>query len=103
MSAACLLLWSAVERFTSLAFGPALDPMERVRSLDKMESFRAAVLRLEVRPGQRVVDSRDPSSDYRIRDDGSGAAQFWYAIRSNPSHRGKSAFQDGPLERTRVV
>lgn len=103
MSAAYLLLWSAVERFTSLAFGPTLDPMERVRLLDEMQSFRAAVLRLEVRPGQRVVDSRDPRSDYRIRDDGSGAAQFWYAIRSNLSHRGKSAFQDGQLLRRALI
>jgi hypothetical protein len=103
MSAAYLLLWSAVERFTSLAFGPALDPMERVRLLDELPSFRAAVLRLEVPSGQRVVDSRDPSSHYRIRDDGSGAAQFWYAIRSNLSHRGKSAFQDGQLLRSALI
>lgn len=103
MSAAYLLLWSAVERFTSLAFGPALDPMERVRLLDEMPSFRAAVLRVEVRPGQRVVDSRDPSSHYQVREDGAGAAQFWYAIRSNLSHRGKSAFQDGQLLRHALI
>src|SRR3546814_12832202 len=99
MSAAYLLLWSAVERFTSLAFGPALDTMERVRSLDKMESFRAAVHRLEVRPGQRVVDSRDPSSDYRIRDERSGEAQLRYAISSNLTHRAKNTFPHGQVHR----
>lgn len=103
LSATYLLLWSVVERFTALAFGPALEPMERVWLLDDGPSFRDAVLSLGVRPGQRVVDSRNPETVYRIRDDVSNAALFWYAVRSNLSHRGKSAFRDGQLLRRSLI
>jgi hypothetical protein len=40
---------------------------------------------------------------YGVRDDGSGAARLWYAVRSNLSHRGKSAFQDGQLLRRCLI
>lgn len=103
LSAAYLLLWSAVERFTALTFGPALEPMKRVERLDEKQSFRDAVVSLGVQPGQKVVDSRNPETVYRIRDDGSGAAGFWYAVRSNLSHRGKSAFRDGRLLRRSLI
>ena len=103
LSATYLLLWSAVERYTALAFGPGLDPMDRVRRLDESSSFHDAVLQVGVDPGQRVVDSRDPASVRCIREDGSGAAQYWYAVRSNLSHRGKSAFRDGQLLRRSLI
>jgi hypothetical protein len=102
LAGAYLLLWSLVERYTALAFGPAIEPWQRITLLDDASSFREAV-RAGVEPGQRVVDSRDPSTTYRIREDGSGAAQLWYAVRSNLSHRGKSAFQDGQLLRRCLI
>lgn len=97
LSSAYLLLWSIVERYTALKFGPALAPTERVKRLDCSNEFRAAVVAADVEANRRVVDSRDPGTTYRIRDDGSSAAEYWYAVRSNLSHRGKGAYHDGKL------
>jgi hypothetical protein len=43
LQAAYLLLWSAVERYTALRFGPGLDPSDRIRRLDQEDHFRSAV------------------------------------------------------------
>ena len=44
-----------------------------------------------------MVDCRDPSSHYRLAEDGTGAAKYFYQVRSNLSHRGKGAFRDVQL------
>jgi hypothetical protein len=96
LQAAYLLLWSIVERYTAFRFGPAIDPTRRAARLDDDEAFRAAVLASGAKPGT-VVDSRDPERKYRLAADGKGAAQYFYAMRSNLSHRGKSAYRDAQL------
>jgi hypothetical protein len=96
LQAAYLLLWSIVERYTALRFGPGLDPGVRVNMLGDDPSFLKAVADADVKPG-RVTDSRDPSKHPSMAADGAGAAKYFYRIRSNLSHRGKSAFQDARL------
>ncbi|MEA2825695.1 MAG: hypothetical protein QOG43_134 [Actinomycetota bacterium] len=96
LQAAYLLLWAVVERYTALRYGPALDPHERVGRLDRDEAFQAAVVDVGAIEDE-VFDSRDPDAKYRLRQDGSGAAKYFYGVRSNLSHRGKSAFHDGRL------
>jgi len=96
LQAAYLLLWSIVERYTALRFGPGLEAGRRVDMLGDDESFLRAVADADVKPG-RVVDSRDPSKRPSMAADGTGAAKYFYRIRSNLSHRGKSAFQDTRL------
>lgn len=96
LQAAYLLLWSVVERYTAFRFGPAIDPTKRAGMLDHDDAFQAAVLASRAKPGV-VVDSRDPERKYRLAEDGAGAAQYFYAVRSNLSHRGKSAYSDAQL------
>lgn len=96
IQAAYLLLWSIVERYTALKYGPSLDPFERVKLLDIDDAFINAVRQAGAVEGS-VVDSRDPSTRYKLRKDGGSAAKYWYAVRSNLGHRGKSAFRDGRL------
>jgi hypothetical protein len=96
LQAGYLLLWSIVERYTALRYGPGLDPGERVKQLGKDPSFREAVAAAGAREDV-VVDSRDPDSRLRLRADGTGAAGYFYRVRSNLSHRGKSAFKDAQL------
>lgn len=96
LQAAYLLLWSVVERYTAFRFGPAIDPWQRVVRLDDDAPFRAAVLASGAKPDV-VVDSRDPERKYRLAADGQGAAEYFYAVRSNLSHRGKSAYRDARL------
>ena len=103
LSATYLLLWSIIERATALMLGPGLEPTQRVKRLDALPEFRAAAQAAGVRPSRKVFDSRDPSDSFAIKDDWSGAAQYWYAVRSNLSHRGKAAFRDGELLQTCAI
>lgn len=96
LQAAYLLLWSIVERYTALRFGPGLEAGDRVNMLGDDASFLKAVADAEVKPG-RVIDSRNPRKRSVMASDGTGAADYFYRIRSNLSHRGKSAFQDARL------
>ena len=59
-------------------------------------AFLKAVADAGAKPGV-VVDSRDPGRRHRLAADGTGAAEYFYQVRSNLSHRGKSAFQDAQL------
>ena len=96
LQAGYLLLWSIVGRYTALRFGPGLEPWSSVRQLGKGASLRTAMAAAGIMPG-RVIDSRDPSRCHRLAADGSGAAEYFYQVRSNLSHRGKSAFRDAQL------
>ena len=96
LQAAYLLLWSVVERYTALRYGPSMRPTKRVKQLDWDKRFRQAVAAAGAKPGE-VVDSRDPQKTYPLAADGSGAAEYYYAVRSNLSHRGKGAFKDAQL------
>ncbi|MFC8845816.1 MULTISPECIES: gamma-glutamylcyclotransferase [unclassified Micromonospora] len=96
LQASYLLLWSVVERYTALRYGPALDPGNRVRRLGNDPAFQAALKDLGAKP-DRVVDSRNPADSIALRPDGRGGARYYYLVRSNLSHRGKGAFRDARL------
>ena len=92
---AYLLLWSAVERFCSLAYGPARNPMSK---LQKMAQDRriAEVIRAQVVRSDEVLDVRDPTKRYYL--DGAHPEEcifYYYQVRNNLSHRGKGAWRDG--------
>jgi hypothetical protein len=95
---AYLLLWAGIERYTVFAFGPRLEPMARVEKLGDLATFQAAV-RSRVTRRSVVTDSRTLKS-YRLdRDAPAEAALYYYQVRSNLSHRGKGAWNDGELVR----
>jgi hypothetical protein len=102
LQATYLLLWSIVERYTALRFGPSVDPTTRIKNLDGDPAFNRAVIAAGVQPDE-VVDARDPARRIRLGPDGDGAAKYFYQIRSNLSHRGTSAFKDGVLVHKAVV
>jgi hypothetical protein len=96
LQAAYLLLWSVVERYTALRHGPGLDPAERITQLGTEDAFRTAAIDVGA-VGSQVYDTRNPADKVVIRADGSGAGDYFYRVRSNLSHRGKSAVRDGQL------
>ena len=101
---AYLLLWSAIERFTAFAFGPALKPMKRMKLLGTDHRFAAAVQHRLPGPSGSVTDSRDPKTEYHLDPANPGeCVLYYYQVRSNLSHRGKSAFRDGNLVRKSLV
>jgi hypothetical protein len=101
---AYLLLWSAIERYSAFAYGPALSPEDRIKALGRDAGFLSA-LQNELRSEPREVsDSRDPSerSVFGL-DHPEEAAEYFYRVRSNLSHRGKGAWVDGEIVRQTLV
>ena len=103
LQAAYLLLWSAVERFTALAYGPAQPALDRTWRLGEDPRFRECVVAAGVAPSAKTADSRDPTRARRIREDGSGAMFSWDAARHLVAHPGRTAFVDGVLLRRSLV
>ena len=92
---AYLLLWSAIERYTAFAYGPGLDPVERVKRLGNDSLFVAAAQDV-IKRSDCVYDSRDPDQRYDLkRDKPENSSLYFYGVRSNLSHRGKGAYADG--------
>jgi hypothetical protein len=103
LQAAYLLLWSAVERFTALAYGPARPALDRTWRLGDDPGFRECVVSAGVAPSAKTADSRDPTRARRIREDGSGAMFSWDAARHLVAHPGRTAFVDGVLLRRSLI
>ncbi len=103
MHAAYLLLWSAVERFTALAYGPAQPAPDRTWRLGDDPRFRECVVAAGVAPSAKTADSRDPTRARRIREDGAGAMFSWDAARHLVAHPGRTAFVDGLFLRRSLI
>ncbi len=103
LQSAYLLLWSAVERFTALAYGPAQPTLDRTWRFGDDPSFRECVVAAGVAPSAKTADSRDPTRARRIRDDGAGAMFSWDAARHLVAHPGRTAFADGVLLRRSLI
>lgn len=103
LQATYLLLWSLVDRYTAVAYGPAEEPLTRAHLLGADPSFRAHVVEAGVAPRAKVADSRDPTRWRRIRDDGSGAVYSWEAVRTTLGHPGRTATTDLSLLRRSLV
>lgn len=103
LQATYLLLWSAVERFAALAYGPGHPALERTWRLGEDPGFKACVLAAGVTPSAKTADSRDPTRARRIREDGSGAMFSWDAARHLVGHPGRTAFVDGVLLRRSLI
>lgn len=89
-------LWSIVERYTALRYGPDLAPGKRVTHLGDDPDFRLAVTKAGAL-SDSVYGSLDPDDKAELKPNGSGASKYYYLVRSNLSHRGKGAFRDGKL------
>ena len=87
---AYLLLWSILERLSALCCGPGQDPIKRVNQLHELPGI-AELVPIYVRRKDRVSDSRDPSESYILSASNPKTCfQYYYQVRSNLSHRGKS-------------
>jgi hypothetical protein len=95
---AYLFLWTVIERYCALAYGPPLDPGAKIRALGEDPVFAASVK--EVRRRHELVDSRDPSERYRLDPGDAQASAHYYAqVRNNLTHRGKGTWRDGEITR----
>lgn len=101
---AYLLLWSAIERFSVFAYGPTLPPNQRIKALGEDPRFLSALGKHLSSPSQEVSDSRDPGKRSHLEiARPEKAADYFYQVRSNLSHRGKGAWADGEIVRQSLV
>ncbi len=98
-----LFLWTIIERYASLAYGPPLEPMQKAKRLGEDPAFQGALRRVVTRV-ERVYDSRDPTNHGDLDPArGRASAKYYYYVRSNLSHRGKGAHKDGEIIRLSLL
>jgi hypothetical protein len=91
---AYMLLWSAIERFASFKYHLGKDVTAKVKRLADEPAVRATLLELSPEP-RRVVHSTNPGKKETLKaTDPKKAIAYYYQLRSNVVHRGKSAPQD---------
>jgi hypothetical protein len=91
---AYLLLWSAIERYTSLRYHLADKAFDKVVQLAAEPAFAKAMSDIEA--PQRSVQRADRPSD-RVRFDPQNPVrciEYYYQLRSNVVHRGKGVPRD---------
>jgi len=89
---AYLLLWSAIERYCSLAYGSDLAPEKKVGRLAKDDLVRESLRLIERR--DEVHDVRDPNVVWRLGTSPYDSLNYYRQVRNNLSHRGKGAWYD---------
>ena len=106
---AYLLLWTAIERYCSFAYGPLLSTSEKRHELAQSVSFQDALKKV-VRKNYhshsvRVIhDSQNPDFWRKLN-----AANpiyslgYYYLARCNLAHRGKSEWDDGNIIRQSLI
>jgi hypothetical protein len=91
---AYMLLWTSIERFVSFKYHLGDRVTERVFKLADDPVF-AKALRDRVRVNREVFRSDDPCEKVVLNPDKpKKALEYYYQIRSNITHRGKTAVRD---------
>jgi len=91
------LLWSSIERYCSLAYGPKLKPIDKLNKFAGDDVFKTALKNAVNRDGV-IFDSRDPKTNYKLDPDNPvSSIKYYYGVRSNLSHRGKGTWKDGNI------
>jgi len=91
---AYMLLWCAIERFVSFKYHLGENVTGKVLNLAEDPVF-AEALRQRVKERREVFRSDDPEQKEVLRpDDPRKALKYYYQVRSNITHRGKTAISD---------
>jgi hypothetical protein len=100
IQATYLLLWSIIERYASLAYGPGLTAREKADRLANDPLFAAALRHHlnNVSLDSVIYDAADPHTPIYLSAD---PLRYMRQIRHNLIHRGKAASHDG--ERVRLA
>jgi len=100
---AYMLLWTSIERFVSFKYHLGDRVMEKVFKLAEDPVF-ARALRDRVKEERGVFRSDDPSKRAVLMPDKpKKALEYYYQIRSNITHRGKTAVRDHEMLRASLA
>jgi hypothetical protein len=87
------LLWSSIERYTSLRYHLGADATQKVYNIAKEKSFSNS-LKKNVKHNREVYCTTNLKKAYLNPDDTMSSIKYYYQVRSNVVHRGKSVRQD---------
>ncbi len=100
---AYLLLWTAIERYCSFAYGICLDPSPKKDRLADESAFQDALKRTVGRM-ENLYNAEEPGKPITLRGDWPTASiRYYYRVRSNLAHRGKAEERDGEIVREALV
>ncbi|SVE34666.1 uncharacterized protein METZ01_LOCUS487520, partial [marine metagenome] len=91
---AYMLLWTVLERYTTLRYDLNQTPMERIYQLEDDPNF-CKVLKEVVEKKRTVYRSDNPRTRVILDPDKpKNAINYYYQVRSNIVHRGKAIYND---------
>lgn len=95
ISSAYLLLWTIIERFCTLKYGN-IKPTEKIKKLAEDRDINWELLLGQNSRDDKIFrsDSRNSFESISKKKGVKGALNYYYGIRSNVAHRGKSFFMD---------
>ena len=118
LQGAFLVLWSIVERLAAFRFGAEYVPSgmgrnttAKIYALAEVPEFRAAVAKAMIKPlsvySVRENRPKKTRKDEKYTDDAKSdpvsVLKTWYQVRSNITHRGKSAKSDNAMVLTATI
>ena len=113
LQGAFLVMWSIVERFAAFRFGAEYESPKttaKIYALAKVPEFQNAIMDANikkqvvysVRENKPKSTGKDPDLENQSADP-EAALKHWYQIRSNITHRGKSAKSDNATVLTATI
>lgn len=90
-----MLLWAAIERYTSLRYHLGTRTMAKIGRMAKEQGFRQALCKYATR--QHTVYSTQGEEKKLRADKPRDAIEYYYQVRCNVSHRGKAVMVDAEL------
>lgn len=88
-----MLLWSAIDRFSSLKYNQPSEMRNRER-FSKQQAFRQGIRKFEGKPHRPVYSTDDLEIHKFDADDPFKTLKYYYTLRCNVVHRGKSMKSD---------
>lgn len=87
------LLWSAIERYASLKYHLGENPTDKIKQIAKEKCF-ADSLKKNVKNKREVFRTTDLVKYTLDPNNPKGSIDYYYQVRSNAIHRGKTAVRD---------
>lgn len=96
---AFLLLWASIERYSTLRYGFAKKPEERIELIGSDASFGRA-LKEFVKEARKIQRADEPKNHAILNaDNPKKAINYYYQVRCNSAHRGKGVPNDHEIVR----
>jgi hypothetical protein len=93
---AYMLLWTSIERYTSLRYHLRKKVMAKIRPITNEPGFREALAKYVEE--EREVYSTDAGKAVRLSPNNpKGSLSYYYQVRSNIAHRGKALMVDSDM------